>query len=64
MENNTQRNKTFAKSEREQLRELFKERAANPPIPKTIFGYDPEWEAYVEEMRGLEAALRAAGEVL
>lgn len=48
--------------EREKLRRLFQEKAASPPIPATLFGYDPVWENYCEEMRAIEAALRSAGE--
>jgi hypothetical protein len=65
MENSRERNKTFAKSEREQIRELFKEKASNPPIPNP-FDADSlkKWDEYCKEMQGLEAALRECGEGL
>ncbi len=65
MENSTERNKTFAETEREQLRELFKTKASNPPIPNP-FDADSlrKWDEYCREMRDLEAALREAGEGL
>lgn len=65
MENSRDRNKTFAKSEREQIRELFKKKASNPPIPNP-FDADSlrKWDEYCKEMQGLEAALRECGEGL
>ncbi len=65
MENSTERNKTFGESEREQLRELFKAKASNPPIPNP-FDADSlrKWDEYCREMQDLETALREAGEGL
>jgi hypothetical protein len=57
--------KTFARSEREKIREQFVRRAGEAPIPSP---FDPEsmrkWEDYVDEMRELELQLREAGEQL
>ncbi len=65
MENSTERNKTFAHSEREQIRDFFKERASHPPIPNPFDAVSMRrWEEYCAEMRELEAQLKAAGEML
>jgi hypothetical protein len=64
-ENNVERLKTFAQSEREKLREHFTRRASEPPI---VNPFDPEsmrtWDQYVMEMRDLENQLREAGDLL
>ncbi len=65
MKDNTKNNKSFVQSEREKIRELFKARANNPPIPNPLDAKSmAEWEIYCEEMRELEAQLVAAGETL
>ncbi len=65
MENSTERNKTFAHSEREKIRELFKAKASNPPIPNPFDAVSMrKWGEYCEEMQELEAQLKAAGESL
>lgn len=51
-------------TEREKLRRIFTEKAANPPTPDALFEYDPAWDKYCDEMRELERALRYAGEIL
>lgn len=56
--------KFTVRDEREQLREIFIKRAGEPPIPDNLFGPDPVWDAYVQEMRDLERQLREAGEQL
>ncbi len=62
MENTTKRVKTFAKSEREKIRELFSKRAGEAPVPSPFDAESlREWDQYCEEMRDLEAQLRAAG---
>ncbi len=65
MIDDTRNNKSSAMDEREQIRELFKARASNPPIPNPLDAKSmAEWEIYCEEMRELEAQLVAAGETL
>ncbi|MBU4138696.1 MAG: hypothetical protein KJ729_01935 [Euryarchaeota archaeon] len=57
--------KTFARSEREKIREQFVKRAGEAPIPNP---FDPEslrvWDEYVQEMHDLEQQLRDAGDQL
>ncbi len=65
MKNESNANKTFARTEREKLRELFTARASSAPIPDPFDAKSiQEWEEYCKEMRGMEATLRDAGEVL
>ena len=65
MENSTERNKTFAHSEREKIRKLFKAKASNPPIPNPFDAVSMrKWGEYCAEMQELEAQLKAAGESL
>ncbi len=65
MRNSTKRNKAFAESEREQLRELFKVKTSNPPIPNPFDAVSMrKWDEYCEEMREIEEQLKAVGELL
>ncbi len=62
---NVQRNKSLARTEREQIRELFQKRASEAPIPSPFDAASlKEWDEYVQEMRELEQRLRDAGEEL
>ena len=65
MNNESKPLKTFARSEREELREHFTRRAREAPIPDP---FDPlsmrSWDEYVQEMHELERQLSEAGEQL
>ncbi len=55
MRNNSNRDKNFAQPEKKQFEELFSRRAREGPVGiQTI-------DEYVEEMQGIEAALREMG---
>jgi len=54
--------KTFAQTDREKLRDHFKQRASNPPYD--ALPWSGAWTKYVEEMRELEGWLVEAGERL
>ncbi len=64
-ENNVERLKTFAQTEREKLREHFTRRASEPPI---VNPFDPEsmrtWDDYVQEMQEIERMLKDEGDQL
>lgn len=55
-------NTTRTRTEREQVRQLFIERARDPPWD--ALPWSSAWEEYVEEMHELERQLRGAGEDL
>ncbi len=62
MVNNSDKDKPFAETERERLRELLKQRGRDPPWE--ALPWSSEWEEYVDEMREIERQLREAGEDL
>ncbi len=65
LENNPKEHKTFARTEREQLREYFAKRASQAPIPDPLDATSLiEWEEYITEMHELEVQLRNAWEEL
>ncbi len=64
-ENNVERLKTFARSEREKLREHFTRRASEAPVVDIFDAVSiREWDEYVLEMHELERQLRDAGDLL
>jgi len=62
MDNSRNKDKPFAETEREKLRELLKQRGREPPWE--ALPWSSEWAEYVEEMREIERQLREAGEDL
>ncbi len=55
MRNDSNRDKNFDEPEREHFEELFSRRASEGPVGIQT------WDEYVEEMQGIEAALRELG---
>ena len=57
--------KTFARSEREKIREHFVKRASEAPVVSPLDPSSMEaWWDYVDEMREIERQLQEAGEHL
>lgn len=64
-ENNVERLKIFAQSEREKLREHFTRRASQAPIVNVFDAASIRvWDEYVAEMHELEQQLRDTGDQL
>jgi hypothetical protein len=55
MRNNSNRDKNFAQPEKKYYKTLFSRRAREGPVGIQT------WDEYVEEMQGIEAALREMG---